>query len=66
MEDKRTVYAYYPLLYGAVSGPPSQEGPSLPASDLHYPKVDILVTECFIFPYRLPKLVELSVTILLY
>lgn len=37
-----------------------------PLRILHYPKADILVTECFIFPYRLPKLVELSVAILLY
>jgi hypothetical protein len=33
---------------------------------LHYLKADILVTECFILPYRFPKLVKLSVTILLY
>jgi hypothetical protein len=34
---------------------------------LHYPKANILVIECFIFLYRLPKLVELSsVAILLY
>ena len=60
MEEQRTVWAYYLLLYGAVSGPPSQEGLSPPLWILHYPKADILVTECFILPYRLPKLVELS------
>jgi hypothetical protein len=33
---------------------------------LHYPKADILITECFIFLYCLPKPVELSIAILLY
>ena len=40
---------------------------SLPSLQiLDYPKADILITECFILPYRLPKLAKLSVAILLY
>jgi hypothetical protein len=27
---------------------------------LHYPKADILVAECFVLPYRLSKLIQLS------